>query len=137
LCQLAEQNPDVQFLQVNYEEHKSMCYSLGVHVLPFFRFYRGAHGRVCSFSCTNATIKKFRDALAKHTPDRCSLGPTKGLEEKELVALAANKELNFSYTPKIVPVEEEAASPTSNPSLPVPHPSMSASDEKTLVSAGR
>ncbi|KAL0732504.1 hypothetical protein Bca4012_008713 [Brassica carinata] len=138
LCQLAEQNPDVQFLQVNYEEHKSMCYSLGVHVLPFFRFYRGAHGRVCSFSCTNATIKKFRDALAKHSPDRCSLGPTKGLEEKELVALAANKELDFSYTPKAVPVEEEAAPvTTSNPGLPVPHPSMSANDEKTLVSSGR
>lgn len=56
ICQLAEMNPDVQFLQVNYEEHKSMCYSLNVHVLPFFRFYRGAHGRVCSFSCTNATV---------------------------------------------------------------------------------
>lgn len=97
LCQLAEMNPDVQFLQVNYEEHKSMCYSLNVHVLPFFRFYRGAHGRLCSFSCTNATIKKFKDALAKHTPDRCSLGPTKGLEEKELLALAANKDLNFTY----------------------------------------
>ncbi|XP_054802914.1 thioredoxin-like 1-1, chloroplastic isoform X2 [Prosopis cineraria] len=56
ICQLAEMNPDVQFLQVNYEEHKSMCYSLNVHVLPFFRFYRGAHGRLCSFSCTNATV---------------------------------------------------------------------------------
>lgn len=56
LCQLAEMNPDVQFLQINYEEHKSMCYSLNVHVLPFFRFYRGAHGRLCSFSCTNATV---------------------------------------------------------------------------------
>ncbi|CAH8251599.1 unnamed protein product [Arabidopsis lyrata] len=137
ICQLAEMNPDVQFLQVNYEEHKSMCYSLGVHVLPFFRFYRGSQGRVCSFSCTNATIKKFRDALAKHGPDRCSLGPTKGLEEKELVALAANKELNFTYTPKPVPVEKEAATPNLNPSLPVPLPSMSANDEKTLVSAGR
>lgn len=49
-------NPDVEFLSVNYEEHKSMCYSLNVHVLPFFRFYRGAQGRVCSFSCTNATV---------------------------------------------------------------------------------
>ncbi|KAE9452451.1 hypothetical protein C3L33_15646, partial [Rhododendron williamsianum] len=27
-CQIAEMNPEVQFLQVNYEEHKSMCYSL-------------------------------------------------------------------------------------------------------------
>ncbi|XP_022972248.1 thioredoxin-like 1-1, chloroplastic [Cucurbita maxima] len=100
ICQFAEMNPEIQFLQVNYEEHKSMCYSLGVHVLPFFRFYRGAQGRVCSFSCTNATIKKFKDALAKHNTDRCSLGPTRGLEEKELVALAANRELCFNYTPK-------------------------------------
>jgi hypothetical protein len=56
ICQFAEMNPDVEFLQVNYEEHKSMCYSLNVHVLPFFRFYRGAHGKLCSFSCTNATV---------------------------------------------------------------------------------
>lgn len=58
MCQFAEMYPDIQFLQVNYEEHKSMCYSLGVHVLPFFRFYRGAQGRLCSFSCTNATVRK-------------------------------------------------------------------------------
>lgn len=109
MCQFAEMYPDIQFLQVNYEEHKSMCYSLGVHVLPFFRFYRGAQGRLCSFSCTNATIKKFKDALAKHNPDRCSLGPTQGLEEKDLLALAANKELSFNYTPKPV---EEAPIPT-------------------------
>jgi diadenosine tetraphosphate (Ap4A) HIT family hydrolase len=37
ICQLAEKNPDVVFLQVNYEKHKSMCYSLHVHVLPFYR----------------------------------------------------------------------------------------------------
>ncbi|CAN4096891.1 unnamed protein product [Withania somnifera] len=104
MCQLAEMNPEVQFLQVNYEEHKSMCYSLNVHVLPFFRFYRGAEGRVCSFSCTNATITKFKDALAKYGTDRCTLGPPKGLEEKELLALAANKDLSFNYTPK---TEEE------------------------------
>ncbi|CAH8265332.1 unnamed protein product [Arabidopsis lyrata] len=76
------------------------------------------HPSQLSFSCTNATIKKFRDALAKHGPDRCSLGRTKGLEEKELVALAANKDLNFTYTPKHVPVEKEAATPNLNPSLP-------------------
>ncbi|CAK7341349.1 unnamed protein product [Dovyalis caffra] len=151
LCQLAEMNPDVQFLQVNYEEHKSMCYSLNVHVLPFFRFYRGAHGRLCSFSCTNATIKKFKDALAKHTPDRCSLGPTKGLEEKELVALAANRDLSFTYAPKpvqpaAVPAEEEVVPATatshSEQGLPLPLPitnlkAAQDSEEKTLVSSGR
>ncbi|CAM8933976.1 unnamed protein product [Rhodiola kirilowii] len=108
ICQLAEQNPDVQFLQINHEDHKSLSYSLGVHVLPFFRFYRGAQGRLCSFSCTNATIKKFKDALAKHSTDRCSLGPAKGLEEKELLALAANKDLGFSYIPTSSPEESDA-----------------------------
>ncbi|KAL4340460.1 hypothetical protein GQ457_08G013560 [Hibiscus cannabinus] len=138
ICQFAEMNPDVQFLQVNYEEHKSMCYSLNVHVLPFFRFYRGAQGRVCSFSCTNATIKKFKDALAKHTPDRCSLGPSKGLEEKELLALSTNKDLLFHYAPKPVqptsaPVHEETLVAKQVPC----HSKQRDSEEKTLVGAGR
>ncbi|KAI7731438.1 hypothetical protein M8C21_007808 [Ambrosia artemisiifolia] len=156
LCQLAEMNPDVQFLQVNYEEHKSMCYSLHVHVLPFFRFYRGAEGRVCSFSCTNATIKKFKDALAKHKPDRCSLGPPKGLEEKELVALGANPDLSFVYNPKPEHLQTEVTPPplppvpavapsnsSSEPSLPLPNPHKSTLElkgdnkDKTLVSSGR
>lgn len=153
ICQFAEMNPDVLFLHVNYEEHKSMCYSLNIHVLPFFRFYRGAQGRLCSFSCTNATIKKFRDALAKHSPDRCSLGPTKGLEEKELIALASNKDLNFKYAqkpdlPTPIPAKEEivpVVSPSHpNPALPLPLPLPTASpksgqgsEEKTLVGSGR
>ncbi|KAL8130203.1 hypothetical protein V2J09_019358 [Rumex salicifolius] len=126
ICQLAEMNTNVQFLQVNYEQHKSMCYSLGVHVLPFFRFYRGAAGRVTSFSCTNATIKKFKDALAKHNTERCSLGPAKGLEEKDLLALAANRELGFTYVPKPVPdtPESEPARKEVDPliNLPLPLP---------------
>ncbi|KAL3539146.1 hypothetical protein ACH5RR_002512 [Cinchona calisaya] len=160
ICQLAEMNPDVQFLQVNYEEHKSMCYSLNVHVLPFFRFYRGALGRLCSFSCTNATIKKFKDALAKYGADFCSLEPTKGLEEKELLALAANRDLCFNYTPKpqspvVAPEQEEilikqvAASPRAESQhplplpLPLPLPSVTLSnaeqgrDARTSLSAGR
>ncbi|KAE8713283.1 Thioredoxin-like 1-1 [Hibiscus syriacus] len=145
-------NPDVQFLQVNYEEHKSMSYTLNVHVLPFFRFYRGAQGRVCSFSCTNAThIKKFKDALAKHTPDRCSLWPTKGLEEKELLTLSANKDLPFHYTPNPVqptpvPTHEQTCMPNQVPShsktklpLSVPTTFLKRRDskEKTLVGVGR
>ncbi|MQM01660.1 hypothetical protein Taro_034418 [Colocasia esculenta] len=97
VCQFAETNPDALFLKVNYEEHKSMCYSLNIHVLPFFRLYRGAQGRVCSFSCTNATIKKFKDAMAKHGTGRRILGPAKGLEESELLKLASNRGLHFRY----------------------------------------
>ncbi|XP_011087232.1 thioredoxin-like 1-1, chloroplastic [Sesamum indicum] len=105
ICQLAELNPDAVFLKVDYEQHKAMCYALHVHVLPFFRFYRGADGRVCSFSCTNATIKKFKDALAKHGTERCSLGPAKGLDESELLALASIGQISRSTAPK--PTEEE------------------------------
>ncbi|KAG0551290.1 hypothetical protein BDA96_01G410600 [Sorghum bicolor] len=143
ICQFAEQNPDVLFLQVNYEEHKSMCYSLHVHVLPFFKFYRGAQGRLCSFSCTNATIKKFKDALAKHKPDRCSLGPTRGLEESELVALAANKDLQFTYTkePELIPRgdapgEVIAPEPAKLPAATKPLVRLG-SEERSLVSSGR
>ncbi|KAL6541814.1 hypothetical protein OROGR_011300 [Orobanche gracilis] len=99
ICQLAEMNPNSIFLKVNYEEHKAMCYALHVHVLPFFRFYRGAQGRVCSFSCTNATIKKFKDALAKHGTDRCSLSSAKGLDESELLALASIGQISKDLLP--------------------------------------
>ncbi|KAI3987665.1 hypothetical protein MKX01_028399 [Papaver californicum] len=98
ICQIAEQNPNALIFKVNYEDLKPMCYSLNIHVLPFFRFYRGAEGRLCSFSCTNATIKKFKDALAKHGTERCSLGPAKGLEEKELLKLAEIKEINLDFS---------------------------------------
>ncbi|KAF8408124.1 hypothetical protein HHK36_007267 [Tetracentron sinense] len=94
ICQFAELNPNALFLKVNQEELKTMCNSLNVHVLPFFRFYRGAEGRLCSFSCTNATIKKFKDALGKHGTDRCSLEPARGLEESELLKLASNGQIS-------------------------------------------
>ncbi|EXB54327.1 Thioredoxin-like 1-2 [Morus notabilis] len=95
ICQLAESNPNAIILKVNYEELKTMCHALHIHVLPFFRFYRGSEGRLCSFSCTNATIKKFKDALAKHG-DRCSLGPAKGLDEDELLKLASLGEIQLT-----------------------------------------
>ncbi|XP_073023990.1 thioredoxin-like 1-2, chloroplastic [Primulina eburnea] len=101
ICQMAELNPDTIFLMVNYEQHKAMCYALHVHVLPFFRFYRGAEGRLCSFSCTNATINKFKVALAKNGTDRCSLGPTKGLNESEILALASNDLISRDLLPNL------------------------------------
>ncbi|CAL9123216.1 unnamed protein product [Musa textilis] len=117
-----------------------MCYSLNVHVLPFFRFYRGAHGRLCSFSCTNATIKKFKDALAKHITERCSLGPAKGLDETELLGLAANKDLSFTDTRTPVTVPDELAEKAPfNPNLPVNAAARLTleSDDKAFAAAGR
>ncbi|XP_062019861.1 thioredoxin-like 1-2, chloroplastic isoform X1 [Rosa rugosa] len=57
ICQLAEQIPVAIFLKVNYEELNAMCHGLHIHVIPFFRFYRGAEGRVRSFGCTIAAQK--------------------------------------------------------------------------------
>ncbi|KAL7139256.1 hypothetical protein ABFS83_09G038900 [Erythranthe nasuta] len=99
ISQLAETNPNALFLKINYDQHKAMCYALNVHVLPFFRFYRGAVGKACSFSCTNATIKKFKDALAKHGTDRCDLGPAKGLDDSELLALASIGLISKDFVP--------------------------------------
>ncbi|KAG5522795.1 hypothetical protein RHGRI_034815 [Rhododendron griersonianum] len=99
ICQLAESNENAIILKVNYEQLKKMCHCLHIHVLPFFRFYRGAEGRLCSFSCTIATIKKFKDALAKHGTDRCYLGLAKGLDESELLSLASIGEISFSNLP--------------------------------------
>lgn len=90
-------------------------------------------------------IKKFKDALAKHTPDRCSLGPAKGLEEKELLALAACKELNFTYTPKPAQEFSVKASKSNHPSPQQELPAVAEaegdavklSQNRTLTTAGR
>lgn len=95
-------------------------------------------------------IKKFKDALAKHTPDRCSLGPAKGLEEKELIALSTNKDLSFNYVPKPVqPVTAPALEEVITETLPshfslepftlpsTPSTSAQHSKKKPLVSIGR
>lgn len=96
ICQLAELHPNAIFLKVNHEELRTMCHSLNIHVLPFFRFYRGADGHLCSFSCTTATIEKFKDAMARHGTERCSIGAAKGLNESELLKLASIGELSIN-----------------------------------------
>jgi len=85
-------------------------------------------------------IKKFKDALAKHKPDRCSIGPTKGLEEAELFALAANKDLQFTYTmePELAPSMEDAAEGIT-PERPTPIKPLvrQGPEDRTLVPTGR
>ncbi|RCV46369.1 hypothetical protein SETIT_9G526200v2 [Setaria italica] len=81
--QFARMHPGLQFLMVNYNEQTEICRRLNVYVLPLFRFYRGAEGRICSFSCTISTIHKFKDALKRHGVQTESLATEKGLEESE------------------------------------------------------
>ena len=62
-----------------------------LQVLPFFQFYRGAEGRVAEFSASVAKVQRLRDALAEHSPARCSLGnESPGLES--LNTLLASRE---------------------------------------------
>ncbi|KAH7416284.1 hypothetical protein KP509_14G084200 [Ceratopteris richardii] len=82
LCQLAAEHPDIDFLKVNFDENKSMCKSLNVKVLPYFHFYRGAEGRLDSFSCSLSKLSKLKEAIAIHNTDRCSIGPPLGLGEE-------------------------------------------------------
>lgn len=78
LCKLAEENPDVEFLKVNFDENKPMCKSLNIKFLPYFHFYRGAEGCLEGFSCSLAKLQKLKDAIAQHNTARCSLGPPLG-----------------------------------------------------------
>ncbi|KAI3872005.1 hypothetical protein MKX03_009865 [Papaver bracteatum] len=49
ICQIAE-NLNALIFKVNYEDLKPMCYSLNIHVLPFFRFCRGADSKTWSLT---------------------------------------------------------------------------------------
>lgn len=70
--------------------------------------------------------------------DRCNLGPTKGLEESELVTLAANRDLSFNYTGKLAPASAQKPAEKAATSLAVPPLPSKTSDqmfEKTLTMA--
>ncbi|KAF5174970.1 thioredoxin-like 2 protein [Thalictrum thalictroides] len=92
LCKTAQENPDIMFLKVNFDENKPMCKSLNVKVLPYFHFYRGSDGQLESFSCSLAKFQKIKDGIAKHNTARCSIGPPKGVGDLELASSPATKD---------------------------------------------
>ncbi|EEF48055.1 thioredoxin-like 2, chloroplastic [Ricinus communis] len=92
LCRTAEEHPEILFLKVNFDENKPMCKSLNVKVLPYFHFYRGAHGQLESFSCSLAKFQKIKDAIALHSTTQSSSGPPKGIGELTLESVSAPTE---------------------------------------------
>ncbi|KAJ4708633.1 thioredoxin-like 2, chloroplastic [Melia azedarach] len=88
-CKTAEEHPEIVFLKVNFDENKPMCKSLNVKVLPYFHFYRGAHGQLESFSCSLAKFQKIKDAIELHNTARCSIGPPKGVGDLSLEIVSA------------------------------------------------
>ncbi|KAK1290867.1 hypothetical protein QJS10_CPB18g00767 [Acorus calamus] len=91
LCRTAEENPDILFLKVNFDENKPMCKRLNVRVLPYFHFYRGADGQLESFSCSLAKFQKIKDAIALHNTARCSIGPPLGVGDLLQISVPQDK----------------------------------------------
>ena len=73
ICKIVADHPEVIFLKVSFEENKDMCKNMGVKVLPFFRLFQGAKGKVAEFSCTVSKIQRFRDAIEEYNGAFCSL----------------------------------------------------------------
>lgn len=70
---LCQENPDVRFLACNFDENRAFPRQLGVKVLPYFHFYRGAEGRVAEFPASISKVKKLREAIEDFKSDRCFL----------------------------------------------------------------
>ncbi|KAH7620588.1 hypothetical protein Ndes2526B_g04507 [Nannochloris sp. 'desiccata'] len=70
---LCVENPNVRFVGINFEENKGLARGLGVKVLPFFHFYRGAEGRVAAFTASVSKVQLLRDAIADFSSERCFL----------------------------------------------------------------
>lgn len=98
LCRTADEQPDIVFLKVNFDENKTLCKSLNVKVLPHFHFYRGADGLLESFSCSLAKFQKIKDAIEMHNTARCSIGPPKGVEDLNLESSTRPKEQQAKST---------------------------------------
>ncbi|GFR45641.1 hypothetical protein Agub_g7050 [Astrephomene gubernaculifera] len=81
ICKIMADNPNVLFYKVNFDDNRDACRTLGVKVLPYFHFYRGAEGRVAAFSCTISKLFMFREALENFSSPFCSLEPSPGLKE--------------------------------------------------------
>lgn len=77
--------------QVEFESNKDLCRSLGVKVLPYFHFYRGAEGRLANFSASLTKFNRLKEAIEVHNTDRCPLGPTIGLGDEEELLSSSTK----------------------------------------------
>lgn len=82
LMKTLEERPDVLMLAVNFDENKTLVKALGIKVLPFFLFYRGAQGKLEGFSASAKRIALIQDALDRHSTPRCYL---RGVEEEPVL----------------------------------------------------
>jgi len=71
----------VVFCKLNFDANRRLAKTLGVRVLPYFMFFRGAEGRVAAFSCTTSKLARLREALDFFSAGVCSLEPNPEISE--------------------------------------------------------
>lgn len=86
---LAEQHADVLFLKMSFDENKAVARALGVKALPAFIAFRGADGRLETFTAGPSKAGVLAAAIERHNTPRCQLGGP--AVSPELTALAAER----------------------------------------------
>ncbi|GMI92697.1 atypical CYS HIS rich thioredoxin 2 [Hibiscus trionum] len=89
LCKTVQDRQEILFLKVDFDENKAMCKSLNIRVLPYFHFYRGAHGQLESFSCSLSKFQKIKDAIELHSQPCDNIGPSKRVGDPTLESVSA------------------------------------------------
>ncbi|KAL4422423.1 hypothetical protein ABPG75_008620 [Micractinium tetrahymenae] len=114
LMKLMEERPDVLLLAVNFDENKTLVKALGVKVLPYFMFYRGAQGKLEGFGASAKKLHLIQEAIDRHTTERCYLP---GSEEQPVlpefpnVAPSGKSKLSGSNGVVPAPLRAVAAAP--------------------------
>lgn len=70
---ICKEHSDVRFVLLNFEENRKLAKGLGIKVLPFFHFYRGADGKVEELTASISKISRVKDAIVRHKSPRCYL----------------------------------------------------------------
>eukprot|EP00854_Cymbomonas_tetramitiformis_P011889 gene11889-14042_t len=65
--QIAEQNPNVLFVKINFDTHHTFCKRMGVSGLPLVMFFSGAAGKVEAFNCNLSKMSLLREKLKYFT----------------------------------------------------------------------
>lgn len=114
LMKLMEERPDVLLLAVNFDENKTLVKALGVKVLPYFLFYRGAQGKLEGFGASAKKLHLIQEAIERHTTDRCYLPGSEAqpvLPEFPNVAPSAKTRLSGSNGVVPAPLRTGAGAP--------------------------
>lgn len=73
LKKICKEHDDVKFVLLNFEDNRRLAKGLGIKVLPFFHFYRGADGKVEELTASISKIDRVKDAIVRHKSPRCAL----------------------------------------------------------------